>query len=147
MRNSALSNAAAILGRKGGSKKSKTKSASSARNGKKGGRPPKIGITDWSYFMDALDEARRNNNPDAFFPLYTKSRITKERALIQATVRHLCTHEFHTPPPSWARETLWLKEPWFIADVENLKALALVESPAEFRASHIFVLSNFLKRV
>ena len=39
-----------------------------------------------------------------------------------------------------------LATPWFVAGVENLKALALVESPTHFRKRNIFVLGNFLSR-
>ena len=38
------------------------------------------------------------------------------------------------------------KPPWFVSGMENLKAIALAESPLRFRIRKIFVLSNFLSR-
>jgi hypothetical protein len=40
-----------------------------------------------------------------------------------------------------------LEEPWFVTGIENLKAMAIVESPVFFRRRLIFVLENFLSRV
>lgn len=40
-----------------------------------------------------------------------------------------------------------IQPPWFVAGMENLKAIALAESPLRFRLRKIFVLENFLSRV
>ena len=66
-------------------------------------------------------------------------------ALIAATVETLCD-ELNIPVPSWCGATLPLKEPWFVAGIENLKATSLIESPLHFRKRNIFVLENFLER-
>jgi hypothetical protein len=39
------------------------------------------------------------------------------------------------------------RKPWFVAGMENLKAIAVAESPLRFRIRKIFVLENFLSRV
>jgi hypothetical protein len=39
------------------------------------------------------------------------------------------------------------KDPWFVSGMENINAIALVESPLQFRIRKIFVLENFLIRV
>jgi transcriptional regulator with XRE-family HTH domain len=70
----------------------------------------------------------------------------KMRALLAAVVEALC-FEQNRKPPWWCEGTLLLPEPWFIAEVENLKATALQESPVWFRKRNIFVLNNFLERI
>lgn len=70
----------------------------------------------------------------------------KLQALIASTVCQLCS-ELKIPIPKWAMNPdLHLKEPWFVAGVENLKAMALIESPMFYRKNNIFVLDNFLSR-
>lgn len=67
-------------------------------------------------------------------------------ALLASTVECLCD-ELHLKTPEWIMDVPALKEPWFVAGVENLKAMAIVESPVYFRRRLIFVLENFLDRV
>lgn len=109
------------------------------------GRPPSKGVSNWTLFFDAVDEARRERRFDALRKLYSRSRRTRERALLNATACALAA-EFGTAPPWWAMYPLALPKPWFVAEVENLKATALVESPLPFRRNNIFVLGNFLSR-
>lgn len=136
-----------LIGKRGGKVKSKKKASAARSNGQKGGRPSTVGVRDWTKFFDAVDECRRKKTTAPLHALFIKTRITKERALINATARYLCVHEFNVPYSSWAVNSLWLKKPWFVANMESLKASAIVESPADFRANHIFVLENFLSRV
>lgn len=112
---------------------------------KTAGRPPRQGVSNWAPFFEAVDEARRTRRFDALRSLYSRSRRTRERALLNATACALAT-EFRQAPPWWAMHPLTLSEPWFVAGVENLKATALVESPLAFRRNNIFVLGNFLSR-
>lgn len=109
------------------------------------GKPPRLGITDWVPFFDAVDEVRRRRRFDPLKRLYSRSRRTRERALLNATACALAS-ELGEAPPWWAMHPLVLPEPWFVAGVENLKATALVESPLAFRRNNIFVLGNFLAR-
>ncbi len=67
------------------------------------------------------------------------------QALCASTVEALCA-EKHMQAPAWCSGAPPLAHPWFVAGIENLKAMALVESPAWFRSRNIFVLGNFLKR-
>ena len=110
------------------------------------GRPASKGITEWSEFFDAVDEARRQRSFHALKRLYYRSRRTRERALINATARALAW-EMGLDAPWWASLPRFLRKPFFVAGVENLKASALVECPLAFRQNNIFVLANFLKRV
>jgi hypothetical protein len=109
------------------------------------GRPPRQGISNWAPFFNAVDNVRSSRRFDALRQLYSRSRRTRERALLNATACALAA-EIGEAPPWWAMHPLLLSEPWFVAGVENLKATALVESPLPFRRNNIFVLGNFLSR-
>jgi len=113
---------------------------------RKPGKPPKQGVTDWTPFFDAVDEVRRSRRFDALKRLYSRSRRTRERALLNSTACALAA-ELGVAPPWWATRPVLLPDPWFVAGVENLKASALVESPLPFRRNNVFVLGNFLSRV
>lgn len=67
------------------------------------------------------------------------------QALCASVTEALCRESGVEPPP-WCAGIPGLDRPWFVAGVENLKAIALVESPACFRARGIFVLGNSLSR-
>lgn len=109
-------------------------------------RPAKAKVTDWISFFNAVDSDRKSKNFYELKRLYSKSRRTKERALINATARAL-SKELKINYPWWARYSIFLKEPYFVSGIENLKASALQESGIEFRKNNIFVLGNFLERV
>lgn len=112
---------------------------------RRAGKPPTQGVTDWVSFFDAVDEVRRSRRFDALKRLYSRSRRTRERALLNSTACSLAA-ELGDPPPWWAARPLVLAEPWFVSGVENLKASALLESPIQFRRNNVFVLGNFLSR-
>lgn len=59
---------------------------------------------------------------------------------------HLCD-ELGLEPPAWLAAVPASPLPWFVAGMENLKAIALAERPLRFRIRRIFVLENFLSRV
>ncbi len=102
---------------------------------------------DWKIpFFNFVDTVRREKKEGLVKapPLYTCSQ--KLKALLASTVESLCD-ELHIERPDWAKEAPALKEPWFLSEVENLKASALIESPTHFRKRNIFVLDNFLHRV
>lgn len=67
------------------------------------------------------------------------------RTLLASTVDALC-EEQHCAPPWWCDGVPCLPEPWFVAELESLKAIAVAESPVHFRKRNIFVLGNFLER-
>ncbi len=70
----------------------------------------------------------------------------KLKAMFASTVHYL-SYKYQKKSKPWARKMYFLDQPWFPAGIENLKAMAILESPFEFRANNIFVLSNFLDRV
>ena len=49
--------------------------------------------------------------------------------------------------PEWIEQVPAVKDPWFVAGLNNLKAIAIVESPLAFRYRKIFVMENFLFRI
>lgn len=109
------------------------------------GKPPARGVSDWTAFFNAVDESRRTRRMDLLKRLYSRSRRTREKALLNSTACALAA-ELGQAPPWWAMHSRTLPDPWFVSGVEGLKATALVESPLHFRRNNIFVLGNFLSR-
>lgn len=69
-----------------------------------------------------------------------------EDAYLAATAEWLAW-KFNLPPPHWAlAENRSLKRPWFASPLASLRALLLLESPAQFRARNLFVSENALSR-
>jgi hypothetical protein len=67
-------------------------------------------------------------------------------ALLASTAEALCD-ELKLTPPQWLSEIPACSEPYFVGEIEGLKAISVVESPLRFRMRNIFVLENFLSRV
>lgn len=101
--------------------------------------------THWSlYLMDFVDDFRYYKDINMVkqpFPL-NNERVD---ALLASTAEQLCD-ELGELPPTWLEKVPACKKPWFVAGIENLKAIALAESPLRFRIRKIFVLENFLSR-
>ncbi len=74
--------------------------------------------------------------------------LTDERvdALLASTAEALCD-ELGFEQPAWLADVPACREPYFVGELENLKAISIVESPVRFRIRKIFVLENFLSRV
>jgi hypothetical protein len=95
--------------------------------------------------MDFVDDFRHTRSTQSLvepFPLNNE----RMDALLASTAEYLCDEQ-HLPPPEWLATVPACGHPWFVAGVENLKAIALAESPLHFRIRKIFVLENFLSRV
>lgn len=93
-------------------------------------------------FVDAfrhLREGRLHEEPP------DRDLSPKIRALLASTVETLCD-ETGLAPPEWCEAIPTLPDPWFVSGMENLKAMALLESPVHFRKRNVFVLGNFLER-
>jgi hypothetical protein len=95
--------------------------------------------------MDFVDDFRYYKDPAVLKHTF---HTGDERwdALIASTVDYLC-RELKITAPSWLSSVPACKDPWFVSGMEDLKAIALVESPLPFRLRKIFVLENFLSRV
>jgi transcriptional regulator with XRE-family HTH domain len=105
------------------------------------------GFGSWKiYFMNFVDEFRKKLNPYLII-LPPHSRFDKRlTALLASIVCKLC-EEVGMNCPAWARRRYFLDKPWFPAEINSLKASAILESPTCFRNNNIFVHSNFLSRV
>lgn len=104
------------------------------------------GLDSWkTHLFDFVDEFRRTVDARLIIlppPGGTEDKIA---ALIASTVRALC-EEVSIDTPSWALRRRFLPKPWFVAEINSLKASAILESPIQFRANNIFVHDNFLAR-
>jgi hypothetical protein len=100
----------------------------------------------WSVFlMDFVDDFRYYRNP-AVIAEPVQPTDQPIDALLASTAEYLCD-ELRLESPAWLADVPACKTPWFVSGIENLKAIALVESPLRFRIRKIFVLENFLSRV
>ena len=97
------------------------------------------------HLMDFVDDFRYYRNPAALAAPFGR-RHERWDALLAATAASLC-EEMGMETPAWINEVPPCKEPWFVAGMDSLKAIELVESPLPFRLRKIFVLENFLSRV
>lgn len=94
------------------------------------------------WLFNFVDAYRRDKAPQLVSLPPVGDCPARVRALFASTVEFLCAEN----SPDWCRAVRPLPRPWFPAGIENLKATALVESPAVFRKRGIFVLGNFLDR-
>ncbi len=105
------------------------------------------GFHSWkTHLFNFVDRFRATGDPSLIEQPPISGIDLRLQSLIASTVESLCA-EKNARPPNWCRSVLPLQEPWFVSGLENLKAMALIESPASFRKRNIFVLSNFLERV
>ena len=104
------------------------------------------GFESWKiHYFNFVDEFRRSIDPRLILIPPPKKLNIKLRALLASIVRDLA-HEAGISTPSWAAKRIFLEQPWFVADINSLKASALLESPLPYRDNNIFVQNNFLKR-
>ncbi len=97
------------------------------------------------HFMDFVDDFRRHQDPQAVAEPFDLSD-QKMDALLASMAESLCD-EMGLEPPEWLARVPACREPYFVGELENLKAFSIVESPLRFRIRKIFVLENFLSRV
>jgi transcriptional regulator with XRE-family HTH domain len=109
-------------------------------------RTTQEGFNTWKiHFMDFVDEFRRTLDTRLLLLPPPAQTDAKLKALLASIVLELCD-EAKMAAPSWAKKSYALPEPWFLSEMESLKASALVESPVFYKMNNIFVLDNFLKR-
>jgi hypothetical protein len=97
------------------------------------------------HLANFLDDFRRHRSLRAMAqPFVLDDR--KLDALLASTAEALCD-EAELEPPSWLAIVPECEEPYFVGEIERLKAISIVESPLRFRMRKIFVLENFLSRV
>ena len=104
------------------------------------------GNSSWKiHLMNMVDEFRKTLDTRLLILPPSTVASPQIRALIAATTLQLC-HEVDILAPTWATKFPALDEPWFLSEMESLKASSILESPYAFRSKNIFVLDNFLKR-
>lgn len=102
---------------------------------------------DWKIpLFNFVDSFRKTKDLNLILLPLAPDLSDKLTAILASTVESLC-HELGMDLPSWCEAVEPLNNPWFPSEMENLKAIALVESPVYFRKRNIFVLKNFLERV
>ena len=97
------------------------------------------------WLMDFVDDFRYHKDPAAVVEPFEFNN-EKVDAVLASVAEYLCD-ELDIECPEWLLKVPACKVPWFISGMENLKAIAIVESPLHFRIRKIFVLENFLSRV
>jgi hypothetical protein len=97
------------------------------------------------YLMDFVDDFRHYRDLQMIDQPFG---LDDERfdALLAATAEQLC-NELKIKTPVWILSVPAPRDPWFVSEIESLKAIAIVESPLPFRIRKLFVLENFLSRV
>ncbi|MBU0506681.1 helix-turn-helix domain-containing protein [bacterium] len=95
--------------------------------------------------FDFVDQFRKNKDPVLISEPPCNELPQRLKALLASTVEALCA-ELAITKPWWCDGIESLGDPYFVAEVENLKALTLIESSVYFRKRNIFVLENFLER-
>ncbi len=100
----------------------------------------------WKLQMgEFVDDVRRKTRTLLSEPDFFRSD-ERLQALAASMAEALSAEQGAESVPEWAARVPPLKQPWFVAGMESLKATALVESPVYFRRRNIFVLGNFLAR-
>ncbi len=98
------------------------------------------------HLFDFVDRFCASREKQAYIALPPVADLSpKFKALLASTVEALCL-KFELEIPAWCRSISSLSEPWFVSGIENLKPMALLESPGVFRKRNLFVLENFLER-
>src|SRR5437867_7489055 len=79
------------------------------------------------HLMNFVDDFRRGKNSQALAEPFAQSDERID-ALLASTAESLCD-EIGMDPPAWLAEIPECNEPWFVGDLERLKAISIVESP------------------
>ncbi len=104
------------------------------------------GFSSWKiHFFNLVDEFRRGFDPLLLILPPPPSLDEKLKALLASIVKELC-REAQIDSPQWAQKRMFLDNPWFVSEMDTLKAFAIHESPLAFRINNIYVHENFLKR-
>ena len=97
------------------------------------------------YLMDFVDDFRRTRDLAALAEPFEKGEEQAD-ALLASTAEALCD-ETNLKVPFWIKKIPPCRDPYFVGELQNLKAISIVQSPLRFRMRKIFVLENFLSRV
>jgi len=105
------------------------------------------GFASWPLHLFNFVDAFRRKPAESLIKSAPIPEVDRKiQCLLTSTVEALCL-EAKIETPEWCRGVSRIERPWFVADVESMKAISLVESPLSFRKRNIFVLGNFMERV
>jgi hypothetical protein len=94
--------------------------------------------------MDFVDDFRSLKDPAAIAKPFELSDERKD-AVLASVIETLCD-ELSIDIPEWLGLVPACRDPYFVSEMESLKAISLVETPIHFRIRKVFVLENFLTR-
>ncbi len=95
--------------------------------------------------MDFVDDFRRCKDPAAIAAPFELSDERKD-AVLASVIETLCD-EIGIEIPDWLSSVPACREPYFLSEMESLKAFSLIQTPIHFRIRKVFVMENFLFRV
>lgn len=95
--------------------------------------------------MDFVDDFRYYRSPEMIAEPFFLSDERKD-AVLASVIETLCD-ELGIAIPDWLSNVPACHDPYFLSEMESLKAISLVETPIHFRIRKVFVLENFLFRV
>lgn len=90
-----------------------------------------------------IDDFRRTKDINSI--LDRVEQTDRVSFLFAATAHQLCI-ELSMTIPSWLKEFHYLKDPYFVSEIDDFKFLALRDSPPAFKIRNIFITKNFLSR-
>jgi hypothetical protein len=96
------------------------------------------------HLMNFVDDFRYSKDLAALDDPFEQCEERAD-ALLASTAEALCD-ELALESPRWLRRIPACTDPYFVGDLQNLKAISIVQSPLRFRMRKIFVLENFLSR-
>lgn len=104
------------------------------------------GSDSWKiHFFELVDEFRKSIDIQLLLLSPVRDLAERLRALLASITLQLC-EDVEIEAPGWALQRHFLKTPWFVSEMQSLKATAIQESPLAFRGNNIFVQRNFLAR-
>jgi len=106
----------------------------------------KDGRSSWKIWLFNFVDAFRKHRDPSYISMPPAQGLPRDLMALFASVAEALCAETGVPAPPWCSSVAPLKDPWFVANMESLKATALLESPVYFRKRNIFVLGNFLSR-
>ena len=95
--------------------------------------------------FDFVDDFRYHKNSAAVAEPFEIGDERKD-AVLASVIETLCD-ELSISVPDWVSRIPACREPYFLSEMETLKAFSILESPVHFRLRKIFVCDNFLFRV
>lgn len=95
--------------------------------------------------MDFVDDFRYYKDPQAVAMPFELNDERKD-AVLASVIETLCD-ELGITIPGWLSQVPACREPYFLSEMESLKAFSLVQTPVHFRIRKVFVMENFLFRV